>query len=103
MNLDVLHVRHFEQRLQPAVAEHRILDCSDVRLLLSRRPEFGTAAVQGTNMISNYTANDGAAQQEPVIGPERTTVPSDLLLDLVGDHLGRDGEAQQSEPSQDHL
>jgi hypothetical protein len=38
-------------------------------------------------MISDYAANDRAPQQEPVISPERTTVPPDVVLDLVGDHL----------------
>jgi hypothetical protein len=38
-------------------------------------------------MISDYAANDGAPKQEPIISPERTAVPPDLLLDLVGDHL----------------
>ena len=27
-------------------------------------------------------------KQQPVVGPERTTVPPGVLLDLVGDHLG---------------
>ena len=36
VDLDVLDVRHLEQGLQPAVAEHRVLDRLDVRELLAR-------------------------------------------------------------------
>src|SRR4249920_377999 len=38
VDLDVLHIRHLQKWLQPAIAEHRVLDSRDVRLLLSRRP-----------------------------------------------------------------
>ncbi len=72
MDLDVLHVRHFEKRLQSAVAEHRILDSRDVRLFLSRRPELSSAPMQGTNMITDNAANDCAPQQQPIFATEWT-------------------------------
>ena len=39
-------------------------------------------------MITDHAANDGPAQEDPVIAPEWTTVRPGPLFDLVGDHLG---------------
>ena len=45
VDLDVLYVGHVEKWLQPAIAEDRILDRSDVRLFLGWRPKLGSASV----------------------------------------------------------
>ena len=72
VDLDVLHVRHLQEWLQPAVAEHRVLDRRDVRLLLSRRPELSAVPMQGTNMITDNASDDRAAQQQPIFAAEWT-------------------------------
>ena len=67
VDLDVLHVRQLQQRLQPAVAEDGVLDGGDVGLLLGRRPQLGAVAVQSAYMVADHPADGGPAQQQPVV------------------------------------
>ena len=62
MDLDVLHVRELEQRLQPAVAEDGILDSGHVGLLLGRGPQLGSPAVQRADMITDDPTDGGPAE-----------------------------------------
>ena len=87
MDLDVLDVRHLEQGLQTAVAEHCILDRRDVGLFLGRRPQLGALAMKRPNMISDDPTDDRPAHQQPVVATQRSAGRSLLKLAFGGDLL----------------
>ncbi len=70
MDLDVLDVWHFQQRLQPSVTEDCVLDRMDVRLLLGCRPQVGSLTMERPDVITDDALDDRAAQQQPVIADQ---------------------------------
>ena len=79
VDLDVLHIRQLQQRLQPAVAEDGILDGGDVGLLLGGGPQLGAVAVQRPNMITDHPPDGGPAHQQPVVAGQGSASGSLLI------------------------
>jgi hypothetical protein len=89
VNFDVLNLGHLEQRLQPPIAEDRILNGTHVRQFLSRGPQVGTFTMQRSHVVSDNALDDGSAQQQPIIIGKRPAYLPKMIFIFLSDHRGR--------------
>ena len=97
VDLDVLHIRQIEQRLQPPVPEDGVLDRPHVRQLALAGPEVGTVTMERADMIADNAPDGRPPEQPPILSRQRPPRSTGLGLGLVGDRLRR------SAPQFDHL
>lgn len=89
MDLDVLHVRQVQQRLQAAIAEDGVLDRLHVRELALGGPQVRALTVQSPYVITDDPSDDRAAQQDPVLLGQRSSRTTCLRVRLVRDRFRR--------------